>query len=93
MFRFYRTKFQESMSIEWTCETGTTAVSTAMALDGEIAADIETCVMLEVGSHRIVGRKQMLTELALETLNGTVVDTQFSHSLIELLEMTKSTFR
>jgi len=85
MFRFYPTDFHDRTRIEWTCGTGTTAIGMVMALNGEAAGDGKSCVMFEVGSHRIVGDKQMLTELGLETQNGKVIDSQFSHSLIELI--------
>ena len=85
MFRFYPTNFQDHTQIEWTCGTGTTAIGMAMALNGEIADNGKSSVMFEVGSHRVVGDKQMLTELALETQDSRVVGSQFSHNLIELL--------
>lgn len=85
MFRFHPFNFQENTQIDETCGTGTTAIGIAMAVNGDVPEDGKTQTLFEVGSHRIVGDKQMLTELALETKNGRVIDSQFSHSLIEML--------
>ena len=85
MFRFYPTNFQEKAKIEMTCGTGTTAIGMAMAANGDVTGDGESRILFEVGSRRVVGRKQMFTELLIRTANGKVVDARFSHSLIELL--------
>ena len=85
MFRFHPFSFQENTRIEWACGTGTTAIGIAMAVNGDVLSDGKTRTLFEVGSHRIVGEKQMFTELALETMNGRVVEAQFSHSLIEMV--------
>ncbi len=85
MFRFSPTSFQENTRIEWTCGTGTVAIGLAMAANGDVIGDGKTRILFEVGSHKIVGGKQMFTELALETAHSKVVDADFSHSLIEML--------
>jgi len=85
MFRFYPMDFHDGTLIEMTCGTGTIAIGIAMALNGDTAPNTKTTMMFEVGSHEIVGRRQMMTELTLETQNGRVENAQFSHSLIELL--------
>ena len=85
MYRFYPTDFQESTPTEMTCGTGTLAIGVTMAANGDIPPDGYHRMLFEVGSQKIVGRKQMFTELTLKTANRRVVDARFSHSLIELL--------
>lgn len=85
MFRFHPISFQENAPIEMSCGTGTTAIGLAMAANRDVSGDSEIRMLFEVGSRRIVGNKQVLTELVLKTSKGRVVDAHFSHNMIELL--------
>lgn len=75
--------------IEPSCGTGTTTIGIAMTERGEIEATAETLRLFESGDGPTIGGPD-ITELGITTKTGKVVNSHFSHSLVEILATSSS---